>query len=177
MKGIANLCKNPVILKGKSDSEIYSKLSSLSEQQINHLMIQAARNNLTSSIQLLLDYNVGINVNCRDEFRYTPLMLACIKGNYKIAELLVTNRANVNLKNKFGTTALMHAAFYGRLNIVRLLLKWGAKTDLNDRAHEYALDYCLRGFRHKRELGSYPFKHTSTSNDYNEIISLLTDFA
>ena len=162
------------ILKGKSNEEILTKLSKLSKEQIDNSLIQAARNNLISVFKLFIDYKIPINLNCRDEFRYTPLMLACIKGNYLLVELLINNGANVNLKNRFGTSALMHASFYGRSKIVDLLLKAGAKTDVTDRAHELPLDYCLRGLRHKHELGTYRNKTTATSEHYNEIITLLT---
>lgn len=162
------------ILKGKSKEEVLSKLVNLSQEQLNDSMIQASRNGLTSTIKLLLDYKIPININCRDSSRYTPLMFACIRGNYQMAELLIMNGANVNLKNRYGTTALMSASFYGRSKIVDLLLKAGAKTDVTDRAHELPLDYCLRGLRHKHELGTYRNKTTATSEHYNEIITLLT---
>jgi len=139
--------ENVNILKGKDNEEILFKLQGLSEKQIDHMMIMAASNGLTTTIKLLFD-KINIRINCRDRGRYSPLMLACLRGNYEMAEFLINKGAKIDLKNYFGTTALMMSSFYGSIEIVKLLLKYGAKKDIMDNRQETALEYCNRGYDH-----------------------------
>lgn len=49
---------------------------------------------------LLLE--AGVNVDAQDSRGYTPLMLACEKGNLELASLLIENEADTNLKEANG---------------------------------------------------------------------------
>jgi len=64
---------------------------------------------------------VVINVDEQDEDGWTPLHIACMRGNLKIVELL-TN-ANVEVQdNKFGFTPLHDACANGHNDIIRFLV-------------------------------------------------------
>jgi hypothetical protein len=67
----------------------------------------AAKANSVDAMKVLIEYKA--NLNATDDEQWTPLMRACLAGNYKAAELLVNSGANIWLKNKFGESALVHS--------------------------------------------------------------------
>uniref|UniRef100_A0A3B3TQK2 Ankyrin repeat and EF-hand domain containing 1a n=1 Tax=Poecilia latipinna TaxID=48699 RepID=A0A3B3TQK2_9TELE len=73
-----------------------------------------------------LAFNDGVPVDAQDEFYKTPLMEACISGNYELVQ------AEVNMCDQFFWTPLHHAANGGYLEIVELLVNAGA--DVNAKA-------------------------------------------
>ena len=47
-----------------------------------------------------------VNVNAKNEFKKTPLMIAARNGHTDIINLLLRNSADVNAEQKDGSTAL-----------------------------------------------------------------------
>uniref|UniRef100_A0A3B3TR91 Ankyrin repeat and EF-hand domain containing 1a n=1 Tax=Poecilia latipinna TaxID=48699 RepID=A0A3B3TR91_9TELE len=78
-----------------------------------------------------LAFNDGVPVDAQDEFYKTPLMEACISGNYELVQYLL-EKAEVNMCDQFFWTPLHHAANGGYLEIVELLVNAGA--DVNAKA-------------------------------------------
>ncbi len=74
--------------------------------------------------------NSGANVNARDDFGWTPVMVAAENGSETILRILLKNGGNVNVRNKYDWTPLMYAARNNHYSIVKLLLKNGAETSL-----------------------------------------------
>jgi uncharacterized protein len=70
----------------------------------------------------------GIDVDARDRYRQTALMLAAHAGHIQIVETLIAHRANLNVTAKFGLSALMLAIVAGHAEVARALAKAG--TDL-----------------------------------------------
>ena len=60
---------------------------------------------------------------------FTPLLIACVYGNYEVAELLLQHGANVEAETKSGYQPLHLAAQYGQELIIHLLLKYNAPPD------------------------------------------------
>uniref|UniRef100_A0A3B3WHQ1 Ankyrin repeat and EF-hand domain containing 1a n=1 Tax=Poecilia mexicana TaxID=48701 RepID=A0A3B3WHQ1_9TELE len=79
-----------------------------------------------------LAFNDGVPVDAQDEFYKTPLMEACISGNYELVQYLLEKGAEVNMCDQFFWTPLHHAANGGYLEIVELLVNAGA--DVNAKA-------------------------------------------
>uniref|UniRef100_A0A096M0K4 Ankyrin repeat and EF-hand domain containing 1a n=1 Tax=Poecilia formosa TaxID=48698 RepID=A0A096M0K4_POEFO len=79
-----------------------------------------------------LAFNDGVPVDAQDEFYKTPLMEACISGNYELVQYLLEKGAEVNMCDQFFWTPLHHAANGGYLEIVELLVNPGA--DVNAKA-------------------------------------------
>jgi ankyrin repeat protein/superfamily I DNA/RNA helicase len=76
----------------------------------------------------------GANVNSiYKETSATALMYASQKGNTKIVELLIENKANLDLKSIEGATALIFASQKGNTEIVELLLNSGANPNLQNK--------------------------------------------
>ncbi len=82
-------------------------------------------------IQIVLDLLVrGTDVNARDRYGQTALMLAAHAGHSEVVEILIAHRANLNITAKFGLSALMLAFVAGHPEIARLLAKAGADLSL-----------------------------------------------
>jgi len=70
------------------------------------------------------------DVNVRDEYGLTPLMLAVSKGHARVANALLNNGADVNELSNENVTALSFASRFARVDMVRLLLSRGANVNL-----------------------------------------------
>ena len=71
----------------------------------------------------------GAEVDARDRYGQTALMLATHAGHREVVETLIAHRANLNITAKFGLSALMLALVAGHAEIARVLAKAG--TDLS----------------------------------------------
>jgi cytohesin len=81
-----------------------------------------------AAVQAQLD--AGVDVNARDNHKWTPLTHAAQFGHKDIADLLISKGADVNAKEaKNQITPLHWAAWRGRKEIAELLIAKGA--DLN----------------------------------------------
>lgn len=72
----------------------------------------------------------GADVNARNHYGQTALMLAAHAGYSEVVEILIAHRANLNITAKFGLNALMLAVVAGHAEIARLLAKAGADLSL-----------------------------------------------
>lgn len=68
----------------------------------------------------------GVNLDERDKFGYTPLILAANDGKIEIADLLIEKGAKLNYKSADGETALHAAIRKCDVEMTRLLLDRGA---------------------------------------------------
>jgi ankyrin repeat protein len=68
----------------------------------------------------------GVNINGRDRYGQTGLMLAARAGHREVVEALVERRADLNVTAKFGLSALMLAVVAGHAQIARILARAGA---------------------------------------------------
>ena len=89
----------------------------------------------------------GVNPNTcyeiADRGGLSPLMIACMRGQYAMAELLLEHGAKVNLQDSLGWSALMHTIEPGHLDLAQLLLRHGADVDLQSTKWESALSLAL----------------------------------
>ena len=72
----------------------------------------------------------GAEVDARDPYGQTALMLASHAGHREVVETLIAHRANLNMSAKFGLSALMLAIVAGHAEVARLLAKAGADLSL-----------------------------------------------
>ena len=71
----------------------------------------------------------GADVDARDRYGQTALMLAAHAGHREVVEALIAHRANLNTTAKYGLSALMLALVAGHVEVARLLAEAG--TDLS----------------------------------------------
>lgn len=72
----------------------------------------------------------GTDIDSRDRYGQTALMLAAHAGQREIVETLIAHRANLNVTAKFGLSALMLAIVAGHEGIAILLGQSGADLSL-----------------------------------------------
>jgi ankyrin repeat protein len=82
-------------------------------------------------VQVVLDLlGRGTDVDARDRYGQTALMLAAHAGHREVVETLIAHRANLNITAKFGLSALMLALVAGHADVARVLAKAGADLSL-----------------------------------------------
>lgn len=72
----------------------------------------------------------GADVNARDRYGQTALMLAAHRGHLEIVETLLGREADLNVTAKYNLSALMLAVLAGHVAIARLLARAGADLGL-----------------------------------------------
>jgi ankyrin repeat protein len=80
----------------------------------------------------------GLDPDLSNQYGWTLLMLAAMRGNTSIGELLIEAGAGVDHRNKFRDTALSLAVHTGHPSFVKLLLSAGASFDCHP--HGNSLD-------------------------------------
>jgi ankyrin repeat protein len=87
-----------------------------------------------------------VDVNIQDEYGVTALSFACIKGHFKVADILLKRNADVNLCNRNGTSPLHFAANEGHTDLVRHLIEHKAKINADNKEQQTPLHYaCAQG--------------------------------
>lgn len=76
------------------------------------------------------------------------MRVACLSGNYDVAETLIDKGADINRFDKTGKNVLMAASMNGHFNLVRLLVDKGADIYLKNREGKTALEFARSMERH-----------------------------
>jgi ankyrin repeat protein len=88
----------------------------------------------------------GADVEAKDKFGDTALIIASIKGkteHIEIVGMLLDKKADVNVKNKRDKTALIAASGMGHTKIVKILLKKGADVNVVNKNGSTALQMAI----------------------------------
>lgn len=96
-----------------------------------------ARNGTLEDIKKINIASPGV-INSKNADGYTPLILACYKGNVDVVKFLVKNSNTINIPSGMGT-AMMAATYKGQAKIVKLLLENKANPNLTDQNGQNAL--------------------------------------
>lgn len=94
----------------------------------------------------------GTDLDKKDAYGSTPLMIASTFGRTEIAELLIKGGADLNITNNDGSTALHSAAFLCRTEIVRMLLEAGADKTIRNNFGSTALESVSGPFQDVRPV-------------------------
>jgi ankyrin repeat protein len=117
-------------LKNKIDPEREKVLKEKEERKNKlALVIHAENCNLEKVKQLLSE---GVNINCYDDFRMTPLHKSAEKGCLEVAEYLLENGAEVDSRDFVFQTPLFLAVEKNHLEMAKLLIKNGADINTYD---------------------------------------------
>ncbi|KPK82640.1 MAG: hypothetical protein AMS27_14435, partial [Bacteroides sp. SM23_62_1] len=74
----------------------------------------------------------GSDLDEKDEYGSTPLIIAATFGKTEVAEALIGAGADMSCRNNDGSTPLHIAAFFCRTEIVKMLLDNGADRNLEN---------------------------------------------
>jgi type II secretory pathway predicted ATPase ExeA len=109
-------------------------------------LILAVWNNQILEINELLQ--LGADVNTRNHFGQTPLMIASMFGSSDVIKTLLENDAALNVIDNQGLTAVMLGARNGQSQVVEFLLNNGADVNVQDKRGLTALMHAA-SFGHK----------------------------
>ena len=82
----------------------------------------------------------GSDLNEKDQFGSTPLIIAATFGKTDVAIALIGAGADMNITNYDGATALHISTFFCRTEIVAALLEKGADKDIRNKAGSTAFE-------------------------------------
>ncbi len=74
--------------------------------------------------------NSGTDINTRDRYGQTALMIAARDGRSRAARFLVANGAALDHTAKYGLSAVMLAVINGHVDTVRILAEAGADLEI-----------------------------------------------
>lgn len=100
----------------------------LSAQQRN--VFDVARNGTIADLKALMEKNPD-TINSVNNMTFTPLILACYRGNTQVAKFLIENVKDVNYMSSEGTALAALAINYNK-DLVIALLKNKANPNLKD---------------------------------------------
>jgi hypothetical protein len=89
----------------------------------------AAKAGDVATVRSLLDS--GGDIDARDRYGQTALMLAAHHGHEALVDLLIEHGANLDVTAKYSLSALMLAVIAGHTEIVRRLVQAGANRRLH----------------------------------------------
>lgn len=102
-------------------------------------IFNVARSGTVSEVKELMKGDSNC-INALNKDGYSPLILACYKGNVEVAEFLIKNVKDINYVSGMGT-ALMAATVKQNVPIVKLLLENKANPNISDANGSTALIY------------------------------------
>jgi len=110
----------------------------------------AIQSNRADVVELLLEQHADPNALVMTEpdlsqygGNITPLKLAALMDNQRIASLLISSGAKVDAKGPSGRTALYEAVRDGHLDFIRFLIETGAAVNIRDKEGASPLDYAV----------------------------------
>ena len=90
-------------------------------------LLKAAEDGKMSTVVSLL--STGANVDARDQYQRTPLMLASLHGHVEVVRRLLSAGADIYATGAYGGTPLIFARRAGHETVIELLLEAGAEEE------------------------------------------------
>ncbi len=146
-------------------------------------LIEAVKEGDTKKVKDFLEK--GADVNAKDNYGSTLLMIACREGWTDIAELLLEKGADVNAKNKHNDplTALTYAARGGYEYIVELLVSKGVDQEAKNFAlgaaawcgHTDVVEVLIDAGAEVNAYGGYGALCGACHGGYTDVVEVLID--
>ena len=136
---------------------------------------------LKNNIDLVNQYiKSGADLNKKDQYGSTPLIIATTFGKTEIAKALINAGADLNIGNNEGSTPLHIAALFCRYDLVRTLLEKGADRYIRNNNGVTAYDIVVAPFEDDKDLYdkiSAGLKPLGLELDYNKMKKLRPQIA
>ena len=133
----------------------------LAPDKHEHRLIDSVCAGNIKTVQQLLNSKT-ININAKDEYGYTALMLASFNDQIEIAKLLLAHKSiDVNVQDKDGYTTLMWALLYEQTEVVKLLLARNANVYIKSNSGLTVLELATK--KGHKEIERIIKKHTKVN--------------
>ncbi len=164
---------------------ILLSFSFLSAQEKAKSIFDIARNGTVTEVKELMKQNPDI-INQTNESGFSPLILACYRGNVEVAKFLMDNVKDINYKSQEGTALAGLSVKYNK-DLVEYILNKNANPNITDATGSTPLFWAVKfGNKELAELllkykadkslkdaqGMTPFEYALQTNN-KEIINLL----
>lgn len=121
---------------------IFLSMTGIQAQEKAKSIFDIARSGTVSEVKELMKKKPDI-INQINENGFSPLILACYRGNGEVAEFLINNIKDVNYKSEEGT-ALTASVFKGDRNITQKLLQNNADPNIGNTSGVTPLMYAVQ---------------------------------
>ena len=126
----------------KDNNAILSQLINPNEEKRNIFHVAAEKNKVMSLLFFYSFYHNNISyLNLKNKSTWTPLHIACYRGNYEYAQYLVNLGADIDCKDSDGKVPLFYAAQSTSEKIVKFLILSGANKYIKDKKNSIAIQY------------------------------------
>ena len=126
----------------KDNNAILSQLINPNEEKRNIFHVAAEKNKVMSLLFFYSFYHNNISyLNLKNKSTWTPLHIACYRGNYEYAQYLVNLGADIDCKDSDGKVPLFYAAQSTSEKIVKFLILSGANKYIKDKKNNIAIQY------------------------------------
>jgi ankyrin repeat protein len=121
---------NDVIDKKKSlnETELANLINQLNQTSLDKALLYSTQQGNVEILNMLVQAKA--NVNTKNKYGNTPLILAAVQGNVEIIDLLIKAGADINAKDKFNQTALIKALAKGKYVVAKKLLEYKANVNI-----------------------------------------------
>lgn len=126
---------------------LFFSLCSIAQSTDEKNIFDIARTGSVSEATVLFNQNPKV-VNEINAAGYSPLILACYRGNAEVATFLVNNGADINYSNEMGTP-LLAAVVKNNVAIAKLLIEKNANIEAKDANGTTALIYAAMFKNHE----------------------------
>ena len=158
---------------------------------LNHLINEGRRNIFHISadknkvISLLFFYSFYYNnisyLNIANQSGWTPLHLACYKGNYEYSQYLINLGVNIDSFDNYNKTPLFYAVQSNNSRLVKFLILNGADKNVKDKNNKKAIEYTgdkiIYDILENKNIFRIAFKcetnYQSLKNDYRNYFMLI----
>ncbi|GAB0155426.1 ankyrin repeat domain-containing protein [Chryseobacterium sp. Alg-005] len=157
----------------------------LSAQETAKSIYDIARNGTVAEVKEMMKQNPDV-INQANENGFSPLILACYRGNVEVAKFLMDNVKDINYKSQEGTALAGLSVKYNK-ELVEYLLEKKADPNIADSTGSTPLFWAVKFgnkeliellLKHKADkskkdsMGMTPFEYALQTNN-KEIINLL----
>ncbi|KAI8808691.1 ankyrin repeat-containing domain protein [Cladochytrium replicatum] len=122
------------------------------QKAVSQLLRATQEGNAILVAQLLSQYGRELNMETRDRFGKSLLMIACQNGNAEVVKLLIDNGASMAATTQSGKTALSIAVTYGNLKAVESLIALKVDVDQADQGGSTPLMWAVENANGKNGI-------------------------
>ena len=126
----------------KNNQSILNQLINENSDRTNIFHVAADKNKAISLLFYFSFYHKNNSyLNIKNRSSWTPLHIACYRGNYEFVQYLVNLGADINCPDNENKTPLFYAVQSDSIKIVKYLILCGANKKIKDKRNKIAIDF------------------------------------